>query len=336
MSNCISHHSETQGQHFGYQQGMTNQRSAYGNGQGQGGSLGGSAAPLMAGSNISNSDLSNPHQYQLMRNDVSAPMRGDSLQYDSQSFPSLSNGNSNGSGNRFSASSMQQIREDDFTMQNEDFPALPGSLHGDRNTQKLDDRGFSMGMVGGGMSGLGNSLSLQNDRLRESSQDSLQQQLVLQQQQHLLLQQQMRMGNQNQIQSQGQGQGQGHSFGPTISRGVSQHSVAVGGGDRQGLSQGGNNSLSGGAFSGLGAGALTGGIGGGTGVGGMGMGMGMGMLSLGQGSASNANGVSSSVTNPNGNGTLSSAALNLSGEGRFGLPGLLDVIRMTDKVCHSD
>jgi hypothetical protein len=66
----------------------------------------------------------------------------------------------------------------------------------------------------------------------------------------------------------------------------------------------------------------------------MGMGMGMGMLSLGQGSTSNANGISSSVANPNGNGTLSSAALNLSGEGRFGLPGLLDVIRMTDKVCH--
>ena len=50
---------------------------------------------------------------------------------------------------------------------------------------------------------------------------------------------------------------------------------------------------------------------------------GMGLLSLGQ---SNGNG--------NGNGTLSSAALSMSAEGRFGLAGLLDVIRMTDKVRH--
>jgi hypothetical protein len=48
---------------------------------------------------------------------------------------------------------------------------------------------------------------------------------------------------------------------------------------------------------------------------------GMGLLSLGQ-------------SNGNGNGTLSSAALNMSAEGRFGLAGLLDVIRMTDKVQH--
>ena len=49
---------------------------------------------------------------------------------------------------------------------------------------------------------------------------------------------------------------------------------------------------------------------------------GMGMLSLGQ-------------SNSNSNGTLSSASLNMSAEGRFGLAGLLDVIRMTDKVRHN-
>ena len=236
-----------------------------------------------------------------MRNDViSAPMRGDSLQYDSQSFPLLSaNGNgSTASNNRFGLS-MQQIRDDDFSMQTEDFPALPGS-HVDRNSQKLDERGY-LGMGGG----------QQNDRLRELSQDSL-----LQQQQQSLLQQQMRMGGLG----QGQGQGQGQSLGPTISRG-SQHSATVGGGgDRQGLGQGSSNSLgSGGAFLGLGAGGM--------GMGAMGgAAAGMGLLSLGQ---SNGNG------NGNGNGTLSSAALSMSAEGRFGLAGLLDVIRMTDKVGMS-
>jgi hypothetical protein len=78
------------------------------------------------------------------------------LQYDSSSFPLLS---STSSGGRFAGLPNQpQLREEDFVIQNEDFPALPGSNPGAKNDLGL-----------GGLSGLGLSLTSQ-DRLDVSSQ----------------------------------------------------------------------------------------------------------------------------------------------------------------------
>lgn len=216
------------------------------------------------------------------------------LQYDSQSFPLLS-----GSGtNRFSGLLMQQhMREEDFTIQNEDFPALPGSLHGDRNSQKQHDVNGMMGgmMGGGGMvqgQGQGQVQGHQGiDRMRELSQDN---------HQHQLHEQQMQMSAQNQNQNQNQ------SVGPAAVRGsMGQQNMAVGGGAGGGAvnsisdpsSLGGNNSLSSGSF--------------------LGIGVGGGMQGSHLGS----------------NGSVGGVSASQSKEGGYGLSGLLDVIRMTDKVC---
>ena len=78
------------------------------------------------------------------------------LQYDSASFPVLSGGG--GGNNRFSGLPMpqqqqqQNAREEDFTIQNEDFPALPGS-HVDRNSQKHEINSMMGSMMSGGQGG---------------------------------------------------------------------------------------------------------------------------------------------------------------------------------------
>jgi hypothetical protein len=201
------------------------------------------------------------------------------LQYDSQSFPLLS-----GSGtSRFSGLPMQQhMREEDFTIQNEDFPALPGSLHGDRNSQKQHDvNGMMGGMMGGGGMVQGQGQGHQGiDRMRELSQEN---------HQHQLHEQQMQMSAQSQ------------SVGPVAVRGsMGQQNMAVGGAANSisdPSSLGGNNSLSSGSF--------------------LGIGVGGGMQGSHLGS----------------NGSVGGVSVIQSKEGGYGLSGLLDVIRMTDKVC---
>ena len=203
------------------------------------------------------------YQQQAMRSSgdpTVGPQRDGPLQYDSASFPLLSAG-----GNRFSVLPMQQMRdrEDDFSIQNEDFPALPGS-HNERIGQKHDMNGIMSGMSNQGPQGI--------DRLRELSQENLQLQL-----------------HEQQMMSQG-----GPSMGPTVGRGMQQN-IAVGGAVGNGNSSeiGGNNSMANGSF--------------------LGIGVGGGMQGGHMGSNS------------------SIGAGSMSKEGGYGLSGLLDVIRMTDK-----
>lgn len=217
---------------------------------------------------------------------TSQGQRGDGLlQYDTSSFPLLSAG-----GSRFSGLPMQQMREEDFTIQNEDFPALPGS-HGDRNSQKHG--GDINGMIGGMMSGGGGIMGQGPqgiDRLRELSQENLQLQMH------------------EQMMSQGQNS---QSKGPAVARGgMAQQNIAVGGavgnsGSDTGI--GGNNSMANGTFLGIGVGG--------------GMGMQSGHMG---GNISNSN---SSIGSGGGG--------SMSKEGGYGLSGLLDVIRMTDKDLNT-
>ena len=207
-----------------------------------------------------------------------------SLQYDSQSFPLLSGGG----GSRFSGMPMQSMRDDDFTIQNEDFPALPGSSHGDRNSQKHDISGITGSMMGPGQGHGQGPLGI--DRMRDLSQESLQHQLLEQQQQQMLI------------------SAQTQSMGPAVSRGnMAQQSIAVGGNggntDNSAI-QGGNNSMTNGNFLGIGGGG------------------GMQVSHMGSNGSNNNVGVGVS-------------GMTQSKEGGYGLSGLLDVIRMTDKVTFS-
>ena len=219
------------------------------------------------------------------------------LQYDSASFPILSGGGSGGGSNRFSGLSMpqqqqqqqqqQHVREEDFTIQNEDFPALPGS-HVDRNSQKHEISTMMGNMMVGGQLQVPQGA----DRVRELSQENLQHHLHEQQQQ----QQQQPTTAQNQAQ------------GSAVSRGNSApqqaSSLGVSSGTVESSAQGGNNSLANGSFLGIGVGgAIQGHLGG--------------------------NGLVSTV---GGTGAAGLAGVSQSKEGGYGLAGLLDVIRMTDKV----
>ena len=234
-----------------------------------------------------------PQQYQQSMRSSSDATVGLSMQrnidgsllYDSQSFPSLSGGG----GSRFSGMPLQSMRDDDFTIQNEDFPALPGSSHGDRNSQKHDISGITGSMMGPGQGQGQGPLGI--DRMRDLSQESLQHQL--------LEQQQMLLSSQTQ------------SMGPAVSRGnMAQQSIAVGGNggssntDNSAI-QGGNNSMSNGGFLGIGGGG--------------------GMQVSHMGNNINSNG-------SNSNGALGASGVTQIKEGGYGLSGLLDVIRMTDKV----
>ena len=246
----------------------------------------------MLGLQVNSSGIQQYQQAMRSSGDVTVgPMtqgqRGEGiLQYDSSSFPLLSSG-----ANRFSGLPMQQMREEDFTIQNEDFPALPGS-HGDRdrNSQKHGDIN---GMIGGMMSGGGGGIMGQGpqgiDRLRELSQENLQ----------LQLHEQMMSQGQNPL-----------SKGPAVVRGgMTQQNIAVGGavgnsGGDSGI--GGNNSMANGSFLGIGVGG--------------GMGMQSGHM---VGNSSNSNS------------SLGTGGGGVSKEGGYGLSGLLDVIRMTDKDLNT-
>lgn len=222
------------------------------------------------------------------------------LQYDSASFPVLSGGG--GGNNRFSGLPMpqqqqqqQNAREEDFTIQNEDFPALPGS-HVDRNSQKHEINSMMGSMMSGGQI----QAPQGSDRIRELSQENLQHHLLEQQQQQL------------QLQLQQQGSVQNQAQGSAVSRGSSSlpqqaNALSI----VESSAQGGNNSLANGSFLGIGVGgAIQGHLnsnGLGSTVGGTGVGVGVG-------------------------GVGGVAGVSQSKEGGYGLAGLLDVIRMTDKV----
>lgn len=250
----------------------------------------------MPGQQVNGNGLSQQYQ-QSMRSSSDATVGlsmqrniDGSLLYDSQSFPSLSGGG----GSRFSGMPMQSMRDDDFTIQNEDFPALPGSSHGERNSQKHDISGITGSMIGPGQ-GQGHG-PLGIDRMRDLTQESLQHQLLEQQQQ----QHQMLLSSQSQSQS----------MGPAVSRGNMAQQIAVGGNgggsntDNPAI-QGGNNSMSNGGFLGIGGGG--------------------GMQVSHMGNSNNSNG-------SNSNGAVGTSGVVQNKEGGYGLSGLLDVIRMTDKV----
>ena len=273
----------------------------------------------------------NGMQYQLQSMRSADPSSRDGpLQYDSSSFPLLSS-------NRFSGQPMQRDEGYDFIIQNEDFPALPGSLSTqDRINQKQhDDRNTLMSQ---------NGMSSMNTGMREISREISQETL---QQQQLLLQQQLRIQTQNQItnqvQNQVQGLGQGPSIGPTVSRGL------LGGNNLGGISLGmnastvgnsinntignsnqnnpnGQNGSQNGSLIGSQNGDLIGINGNGlNGNNGNGVNNSMSSSFLGIGMSGGISGIL-------GGQSVSSVGSVVSKEGRYGLLGLLDVIRMTDKV----
>ena len=229
------------------------------------------------------------------------------LQYDSASFPVLSGGGGNGGNNRFSGLPMpqqqqQNAREEDFTIQNEDFPALPGS-HVDRNSQKHEINSMMGNMMVGGQI----QVPQGPDRIRELSQENLQH--------HLLEQQQQQQQQQLQLQLQQQGNAQNQAQGSAVSRGSSSlpqqqaNALSI----VESSAQGGNNSLANGSFLGIGVGGAI-----------------QGHLS--------SNGLGSTVggTGVGIGGVGGVAGVSQSKEGGYGLAGLLDVIRMTDKVGYSN
>ena len=240
------------------------------------------------------------HQYQQSIRSASEATVGPSLQrgiegglqYDSVSFPTLTGGGGN---NRFSGLSMPQqvqlhAREEDFTIQNEDFPALPGS-HVDRNSQKHEITTMMGSMMVGGQGQVPQGI----DRVRELSQENLQHHLIEQQQQQ---QQQQLAIAQNQAQ------------GSAVSRGISippqSNALGISSSIVESSAQGGNNSLANGSFLGIGVGVAI-------------------QSHLGN------NGLVGAVGGAAG-GVASVAGVSQNKEGGYGLAGLLDVIRMTDKV----
>ena len=234
------------------------------------------------------------------------------LQYDSASFPVLSGGGGNGGNNRFSGLPMpqqqqqqqQNAREEDFTIQNEDFPALPGS-HVDRNSQKHEINSMMGNMMVGGQI----QAPQGSDRIREFSQENLQHHLLEQQQQQQQQQQQLQLHLQQQGNAQNQAQGSAVSRGSSSLPQQQANALSI----VESSAQGGNNSLANGSFLGIGVGGAI-----------------QGHLS--------SNGLGSTVggTGVGVGGVGGVAGVSQSKEGGYGLAGLLDVIRMTDKVVNSD
>ena len=153
-------------------------------------------------------------------------------------------------------------------------------------------------MMGSMMSGGQIQAPQGSDRIRELSQENLQHHLLEQQQQQL------------QLQLQQQGSAQNQAQGSAVSRGSSslpQQALSI----VESSAQGGNNSLANGSFLGIGVGGAI-----------------QGHL--------NSNGLGSTVGGTGVGGVGGVAGVSQSKEGGYGLAGLLDVIRMTDKVGNSN
>lgn len=80
--------------------------------------------------------------------------------FDTSSFPALGAPNPASRNTSYGNPAYGQIRaEEDFTIENENFPALPGSTpsgqkhHGDVSSAVVGNNGRDLGLVGGGLSG---------------------------------------------------------------------------------------------------------------------------------------------------------------------------------------
>eukprot|EP00596_Hydrurales_sp_CCMP1899_P009568 CAMPEP_0119047364 /NCGR_PEP_ID=MMETSP1177-20130426/52781_1 /TAXON_ID=2985 /ORGANISM="Ochromonas sp, Strain CCMP1899" /LENGTH=165 /DNA_ID=CAMNT_0007021893 /DNA_START=1 /DNA_END=494 /DNA_ORIENTATION=+ len=151
-------------------------------------SAGGTGGP-MSGKQVSSNGMS---QYQSMRSSGDIPLGQSGLRNlsDAQYDPSFPGG----------SSSLQE----NFAIQNEDFPPLSG----DRSSLKHDSNGILGSVMNGGGLNQGHGI----DRLRETSQESLQYQLN---------QQQMQLSGQSQLHM---------PMIPTVGRGLAPQSSVVGGG----------------------------------------------------------------------------------------------------------